>query len=156
MKTFNHIVPYGPNFKVWTSILKFVKCSLHASLRILSDDWACADRQLLHSDYNDNLLLDDCLIFQHWRFIWVRLLTTLSFSFRNSSLNVVVTSPSRFELNFVISPSELRDCNWSNMRHVICKKCCPVSSVQRHVPGEHGVNHVTPCICVDLLVRPQY
>ena len=21
--------------------------------------------------------------------------------------------------------------------------------MQRHVPGKHGVNHVTPCICVD-------
>jgi len=51
----------------------------------------------------------------------------------------------------VISRSELRDRDWSSARHVMFKnkQCCPVSSVQRHVPGHHGVNHVTPCICVD-------
>ena len=51
----------------------------------------------------------------------------------------------------VISRSELRDRDWFNARHVMCKnkQCCPVLSVQRHVPGEHGANHVTPCICVD-------
>ena len=33
------------------------------------------------------------------------------------------------------------------------KQCCPVLLLQHYVPGEHGVNHVTPCICVDLLSK---
>jgi len=41
----------------------------------------------------------------------------------------------------VKSQSELRDRVWSNARHVTCKniQCCPVSSVQRHFPGKHGI-----------------
>ena len=40
----------------------------------------------------------------------------------------------------VISRSELCDHDWSDARHVICEniQCCQVSSVQCHVPGEHG------------------
>jgi len=43
--------------------------------------------------------------------------------------------------SFVISWSKLRDRDWSNMCHVMCKnkQCCLVLSVQRHVPGEHGI-----------------
>jgi len=49
------------------------------------------------------------------------------------------------KLYIVISRSDLRNCDWSNAHHMMCKnkQCCPVSSVQRHVPTEHGVNHVT-------------
>jgi len=44
-------------------------------------------------------------------------------------------------LNQQLSRSELRDRDWSNARHVMCKskQCRPVLSVQRHVPGEHGI-----------------
>ena len=37
---------------------------------------------------------------------------------------------------FVISWSELCDSDWSNVRHAMCKNkwCCPVLSMQRHVP----------------------
>jgi len=59
---------------------------------------------------------------------------------------------------FDISQYELRDRDWSKACHVMrkSKQCCPVSPVQRHVPWEHGVNYVAPCICVDFLVLPQY
>jgi len=50
-------------------------------------------------------------------------------------------SSSTVKLPFVLSRSELSDSDWSNVCHVICenKECCPVSSVQRHVPREHGI-----------------
>jgi len=52
----------------------------------------------------------------------------------------------------------IRWSHWSNTHHVMCKnkQCCLVLSVHHHVPGEHGVNHVIPCICVDFSVWPQY
>jgi len=42
----------------------------------------------------------------------------------------------------VISRSELRDRDWFNARHMMCKnkQCCPVSSEQHHVPGEHVIH----------------
>ena len=73
-----------------------------------------------------------------WKFGYRRLVTVHQVRATVRGFGLGITTPK--ELPSVISQSELCDRDWSNTHHEMYKniQCCPVSSVQRHVPGEHG------------------
>ena len=62
-------------------------------------------------------------------------------SSKYSASNTFSLLPSCKTLIIVIPRSELRDHDWSNARHMMCKnkQCYLVSSVHRHVSGERDI-----------------
>ena len=50
-------------------------------------------------------------------------------------------------------PEAFCDSRWSSVRHVTWKNNlrCPIALIQRHVPGEHDINDIAPCICVFII-----